>query len=91
MVRGTGDPASRGPWAARLTDGLSDCSGLRSGRSERGGAVSGAMASGECSRRGLPTAGRGQGPGQRGAKECVRGSNYSGFREPSFGYVSFCF
>ena len=50
MVRGTGDPASRGPWAARLTDGLSDCSCLRSGRSERGGTVSAAMASGECCR-----------------------------------------
>lgn len=60
MVRGTGDPASRGPWAARLTDGLSDCSCLRSGRSERGGTVSAAMASGECSRAwaGSRTAGR---------------------------------
>lgn len=68
MVRGTGDPVSRGPWAARLTDGLSDCSDLRSGLSERSGAVNGAMASGECSWRRLRTAGRGQGPGRRGGK-----------------------
>lgn len=44
MVKGIGDPAGRGPSAARLTD----CGGLRFGRSEQGGAVSRAMASGEC-------------------------------------------
>lgn len=67
---GRGGPGGgQGDWGSRrqrslgrLTNGLIDCSGFGSGRSERGGAVSWAMASGECSRRGLPRAGREPGP-----------------------------
>lgn len=84
MVRGLGIPPAEVPWAARLTDGLSDCSGLRSGRSERGGAVSGAMASGECSRRGLPTAGCGRVPDSGERRSMSEDLTTQGFRGPQF-------
>lgn len=76
VVRGTGDPASRGPWAARLTGWVTVAA---SGPDARSGAALWAEQWPQVSvPGGLPTV-KWAGSRTAGSEGGVRGSNYSGF------------